>query len=247
MPRTFPHPKMLRAAWLNFPRTTAGARANCTVRATAAMAMAATVNYQGKRHGQRNRCHSRGRSRKWLDSHAARRPGNPDPQAMPVGRVETKVGRGAEAESSVNSISDIVNLASEKRDAKIKALVRTFVRPVRVEPGRLDVNLTDGAPPTLLNELAVKLKDWTGIHWIVSLSREAWVSRPWSRRKPAPGNSRSATRARIRMSPRSSRSSPAPRSSTCASERRSRGREVQAPAAAESEEGDILPGDDLEF
>ena len=35
------------------------------------------------------------------------------------------------------------------------------------------VALQPGAPATLLNDLAVKLKEWTGIHWIVSFSRSA--------------------------------------------------------------------------
>jgi DNA polymerase-3 subunit gamma/tau len=148
---------------------------------------------------------------------------------------------------SVNSVSDIVNLAGEKRDAKIKALVRNFVRPVRVQPGILDVNLTEGAPGTLLNELAVKLKDWTGIHWIVSLSREA--GQPTMVEAEARDKAQQVSDARqdpdvaailaqfpgakiidVRVRRRISRS------------RRSRRR-----LTAESEEGDILPGDDIEF
>ena len=31
---------------------------------------------------------------------------------------------------------------------------------------------TEGGPASLPGELGVKLKEWTGIHWIVSLSRE---------------------------------------------------------------------------
>lgn len=171
---------------------------------------------------------------------------NPNPQAIPVGRAE------AEAPAplvSVKSISDIVDLAGEKRDVKIKALVRNFVRPVRVEPGILDVNLTDGAPGTLLNELAVKLKEWTGIHWIVSLSRDQ--GQPTMVEAEANAKAQQVSDARqdpdvaailsqfpgakiidVRVR------APAPEEDEGA---------VQAPAVAESEEGDILPGDDIEF
>lgn len=172
---------------------------------------------------------------------------NPDPQDMPVGRVETRPTEVPKPLVSVNSISDIVNLASEKRDVKIKALVRTFVRPVRVEPGRLDVNLTDGAPPTLLNELAVKLKDWTGIHWIVSLSRDA--GQPTMVEAEAQAKQQQVSDARqdpdvaaiLAQFPGAKIIDVRVRAPEPEEE------EVQAPAAAESEDGDILPGDDIEF
>ena len=43
---------------------------------------------------------------------------------------------------------------------------------MRIEAGRLDVSLTDDAPRTLLNDLATRLQTWTGMRWVVSLSRE---------------------------------------------------------------------------
>ncbi len=73
---------------------------------------------------------------------------------------------------SIKSLADIINLADSHRDMALKVLVKRCVRLVRVEPGRLDVNLTDEAPRTLLNDLTVKLKAWTGRHWMVALSRE---------------------------------------------------------------------------
>jgi DNA polymerase-3 subunit gamma/tau len=72
----------------------------------------------------------------------------------------------------VNSIADIVMLADQNRDMAFKVLVKKCVRLVRVEPGRLDVNLTGDAPKSLLGDLTVKLKAWTGRNWMVSLSRE---------------------------------------------------------------------------
>lgn len=72
----------------------------------------------------------------------------------------------------VTSLADIVNLADRHRDMTLKVLVRRCVRLVKVEPGRLDVSLTSEAPKTLLGDLTVKLKAWTGRTWLVSLSRE---------------------------------------------------------------------------
>jgi DNA polymerase-3 subunit gamma/tau len=72
----------------------------------------------------------------------------------------------------IRSLADVANLADANRDMALKVLVKRCVRLVKVEPGRLDVSLTADAPKTLLNDLTVKLKAWTGRHWMVSLSRE---------------------------------------------------------------------------
>ncbi|RAZ84115.1 DNA polymerase III subunit gamma/tau [Mesorhizobium hawassense] len=73
----------------------------------------------------------------------------------------------------VKSLADIVALADANRDMAFKVLLKRCVRPVRIEPGRLDVTLTDDAPKMLLNDLTAKLRAWTGRNWLVSLSKEA--------------------------------------------------------------------------
>ncbi|RWP68839.1 DNA polymerase III subunit gamma/tau [Mesorhizobium sp.] len=72
----------------------------------------------------------------------------------------------------VKSLADIVALADAQRDMAFKVLVKRCVRLVRIEPGRIDVSLTDDAPKMLLNELTAKLRAWTGRSWLVSLSKE---------------------------------------------------------------------------
>ncbi|MBZ9847150.1 DNA polymerase III subunit gamma/tau [Mesorhizobium sp. CA14] len=72
----------------------------------------------------------------------------------------------------VKSLADIVALADANRDMAFKVLLKRCVRPVRIEPGRLDVALTDDAPKMLLNDLTSKLRAWTGRNWLVSLSKE---------------------------------------------------------------------------
>ncbi|MFB2552669.1 DNA polymerase III subunit gamma/tau [Ensifer soli] len=148
----------------------------------------------------------------------------------------------------VASLADIADLCARHREAKLKAQVRSFVRLVKIEPGRLDLNLTDGAPKSLLNDLAVKLKEWTGIHWIVSLNTQA------------PGG---PTLAEAEVQEREQRVTDARQDPDVAAifarfpgariiDVRIKTPEpepdmVAPPAAAESAEGDILPGDDIEF
>jgi DNA polymerase-3 subunit gamma/tau len=73
----------------------------------------------------------------------------------------------------VKSLADIAALADANRDLAFKVLVKRCVRPVKIEPGRLEVSLTDDAPKTLLGDLTTRMERWTGRRWIVSLSREA--------------------------------------------------------------------------
>src|SRR5947208_20569 len=72
----------------------------------------------------------------------------------------------------VKSLADIAALADANRDIAFKVQLKRYVRPVRIEPGRIDVSLTDDAPKMLLNDLTAKLRAWTGRNWLVSLSKE---------------------------------------------------------------------------
>jgi DNA polymerase-3 subunit gamma/tau len=90
------------------------------------------------------------------------------PAEMPTPKVEAQ----PEPKVQVRSLADIANLAGENRDMKLKAQLRQFVRPVRLEPGKLEVVLSPDAPKSLVNDLSLKLKEWTGINWLVILSRD---------------------------------------------------------------------------
>lgn len=68
---------------------------------------------------------------------------------------------------------DVVALAGEKRDLKMKHALENFVRPVRIEEGRLEISLAEGGPKTLPGELGLKLTEWLGRRWVVVMSQEA--------------------------------------------------------------------------
>jgi DNA polymerase-3 subunit gamma/tau len=80
-------------------------------------------------------------------------------EAAPAPRLET--------------FADIVALANEKRDIQIKLALEKFVRPVRVQDGRLEISLTPDSPPGFANNLSVKLHEWTGKRWVVVLAPQA--------------------------------------------------------------------------
>jgi DNA polymerase-3 subunit gamma/tau len=97
---------------------------------------------------------------------------SPEPQPFVAASQPEPAAEQAPA-ITIKSLADIAALADQHRDMTLKVLLKRYVRPVRFEPGRIDVALTDDAPRTLLNELTSKLRAWTGRAWLVSLSKEA--------------------------------------------------------------------------
>lgn len=95
------------------------------------------------------------------------------PRSTPETRLEAppapSVEERPEPKVHLKSLADIANLAGDKRDMKLKAQIRQFVRPVRMEPGKLEFALSPDAPKSIANDLFVRLKEWTGIHWQVSV------------------------------------------------------------------------------
>jgi DNA polymerase-3 subunit gamma/tau len=95
-----------------------------------------------------------------------------EPEPMPAPFVPAPEPVADAPPVPVKSLADIIALADAQRDIAFKVLVKRCVRLVRIEPGRIDVSLTDDAPKMLLNDLTAKLRAWTGRSWLVSLSRE---------------------------------------------------------------------------
>ena len=73
---------------------------------------------------------------------------------------------------ALNSFAEIVALASAQRDIQIKSALEADVRLVRMEDGRLEINLEPQAPRSLLNDLSRKLEQWTGKRWLVAVSTD---------------------------------------------------------------------------
>ena len=72
----------------------------------------------------------------------------------------------------LNSLGDIAVLAAEKREIRLKYALERQMRPVKFEPGRIEIALTPEAPREIVQDLAKKLLDWSGERWIVTVSRE---------------------------------------------------------------------------
>ena len=93
----------------------------------------------------------------------------PQPETVPPAAVPDAA---PEARTAVQptTLLDISEIADAHDEPLLAALIRTHVRLVRMQPGLLEISLTDGAPETLPGDMARQLTRWTESRWMVSLS-----------------------------------------------------------------------------
>lgn len=92
------------------------------------------------------------------------------PQPAPT---RAPVPSAAELADLPRSLRDLESLAAARRDSKMKAWIRRYLRLSSIEPGRLEMQPTAGAPVTFAGDLAKRLHDWTGLRWVVTVGGEA--------------------------------------------------------------------------
>ncbi|MVA24077.1 DNA polymerase III subunit gamma/tau [Agrobacterium vitis] len=172
---------------------------------------------------------------------------SPDIAARPEIKAEIQPDV-PEPKVPVRSLDDIVNLCTANRDPKLKALTRAYVRLVKLENGRLEINMPPEAPKSLVGDLQKRLEEWTDIRWMVILSREPGAKTLAEQEKSDHEARMTDAAADPDVMAILSRFPGAKitdvRIRTVAEEE---DETLPPPAAAESAEGDILPGDDIEF
>ena len=91
--------------------------------------------------------------------------------------------------ADLRSFEDVVALADQKRDLKLKNALLEQVRLVHFKPGNIELKPLPTAAPDLLQELMRKLKAWTGRVWIVAVSDKEGAE-PLGRPAPRAGSAR---------------------------------------------------------
>lgn len=168
------------------------------------------------------------------------------PSPVPLGQVDAQPDAKPQPKVKVSTLQDIVDLCSKNRDAKLKALVRGFVRLVNLEQGRLEMSLSDDAPRSLVGDLQRRLEEWTAERWMVIVSREQGEATLIEAETQAQAQRVVDARADpdvaaiLAMFP-GARITDVRIKAPALEEA-----EPVAASTAESEEGDILPGDDIE-
>ncbi len=72
----------------------------------------------------------------------------------------------------LRAFEDVVRLAGQKRDAKLRTELESYVHLVSFKEGKIELRLHEEAPADLANRLTQRLKEWTGKAWIVSVTSE---------------------------------------------------------------------------
>jgi len=116
--------------------------------------------------------------RRLLDGPAASGEASPLPAALtqpapepPRPRNEepppASVAAPPEAAIAITSFADIVATAVSRREIKLKIDLERHARPIRLEPGVVELALEPGAPAGLPGALSQALEAWTGRRWMV--------------------------------------------------------------------------------
>ncbi len=95
---------------------------------------------------------------------AASRPA-PSAEAAPLAANHPLAG--------LERFEDLVALIRKKRDLRLLIDIESHLRLVAYSPGRIEFALTKDAPSDLPKTLAARLREWTGVQWMVSLVSEA--------------------------------------------------------------------------
>jgi len=92
----------------------------------------------------------------------------PEPAAEPEARqAEPETARAAP-----RNFREVVALFGERREAGIQAQLQNSVHLVNFSVGRIEFRPTEHAPRDLASRMASLLGEWTGLRWVVSISRE---------------------------------------------------------------------------
>jgi DNA polymerase-3 subunit gamma/tau len=70
------------------------------------------------------------------------------------------------------SFEHVVELIRQRRDGLLLEYVKTYLRLVSYQPGRITIQPTDDAPKDLAARLGQQLQNWTHARWIISLENE---------------------------------------------------------------------------
>jgi DNA polymerase-3 subunit gamma/tau len=124
--------------------------------------------------------------RQLRDSNGAAAPAGPARPSVPtdsVPRARLVAGGGtraapgpavaapAPATVALSSLDEMIALAETRRDPKMKFDLERHVRPIVVEPGRIEFEPGERAPANLAGEIGRKFSDWTGMRWIATVAR----------------------------------------------------------------------------
>jgi DNA polymerase-3 subunit gamma/tau len=81
-------------------------------------------------------------------------------------------GNGRDLAPAPASFQDVVRLAGQMRDAKLKTELDSYIHLISFSQGRMELRLHEAAPRDLANRLQRRLKEWTGRSWTIIVNAQ---------------------------------------------------------------------------
>ena len=83
---------------------------------------------------------------------------------------------------SPQTFDEVLALIDQRRDIALKLDVERYVRPISFRPGAIEYEPAPGAPANLAQRLVGRLKEWTGLPWLIAQGGGGAES-TWERQK----------------------------------------------------------------
>ena len=77
----------------------------------------------------------------------------------------------AEGNILINTLDELIDVCSKKKEIKLKYELEKNVNLVRFENNRIEISFNDDLEKNFVKDLSLKLFEWTGQRWIISFSK----------------------------------------------------------------------------
>ena len=86
-------------------------------------------------------------------------------------KIENNKGVKAEEKIDINSFDQLLKICNEKKEIKLKYELEKNVNLVHFENNRIEISFNDNLDKNFIKDLSLKLFEWTGDRWIITLSK----------------------------------------------------------------------------
>ena len=86
-------------------------------------------------------------------------------------KIEKDEGIKARGKFSVNSFDDLLVICNQKKEIKLKYELEKNVNLVRFDNKQLEISFNENLDKNFVKDLSLKLFEWTGERWIITLSK----------------------------------------------------------------------------
>ncbi len=86
-------------------------------------------------------------------------------------KIENNEGIKEGGKLNVNSFDQLLKICNEKKEIKLKYELEKNVNLVHFEKNRIEISFNDNLDKNFIKDLSLKLFEWTGDRWIITLSK----------------------------------------------------------------------------